>query len=57
MVREISYQTYLSGWMDSKRKPVSKERYFPIDTINKGVDEGMKEALRKAREDKKRILG
>ena len=30
-VREICYQIYTSNWMDSKRKPVSKERYMPLE--------------------------
>lgn len=37
--REICYQIYVSNWMDSKRKPVSKEKYWSIGEDNKIDDD------------------
>jgi len=51
-VRFLGYQTYISNWQNSKKKPVSIEKYFPLDNkIIQGLNEQQKDALMKAHEE------
>lgn len=51
-IRFLGYQTYISNWMDSKKKPVSIDKYLPLDNSKKqGLNEQQKAALLKAHED------
>ena len=47
--REICYQIYISNWM-SKKTPMTKEKYWPIDKKEPVVTDSMVEAFRKAKE-------
>ena len=49
-VREVCYQIYTSNWGDPKRKPVSKEKYLPLD-YNKSnkMSEAMRERILEAK--------
>jgi len=31
-VREVCYQIYVSNWQNPKKKPISKERYLPLNS-------------------------
>lgn len=50
-IRFLGYQTYVSNWQDPKKKPVSIEKYLPLDDVNKPkLNKTQLDALRKAHE-------
>ena len=54
LVREVCYQIYLSNWM-SKKKPMSKDRYWDIDNkTSVTVTDSMKERIKRAKEQYKK---
>ena len=54
LVREVCYQIYLSNWM-SKKKPMSKDRYWDIDNkTSVTVTDSIKERIKRAQEQYKK---
>lgn len=48
-VRLIAYQIYVSNWQDSKKKPVSINKYLPLDKQEKlKLTEAQRNAANKA---------
>jgi len=49
-IREIAYQVYVSNWY-SKKRPLSKERYMPIENKKQVVPDHVREAIKNAQEE------
>ncbi len=49
--RIIAYQVYLSGWQDSKKKPLTINKFLPLDDeVKPTLTEAQLKAIKRAKE-------
>ena len=49
-VREVSYQVYVSNWQNPKKKPLTKDRFMPLDVSKSSVTDAMKKRMKEVSE-------